>query len=146
MLLALFQYFSFLSCMRDLIGSSNHRRSLLSQTIVSWGIRFCKYNLLVIIWIQRWVNTRFNNQIRLCLLSWLHHFLFCIKITMITIGKEFSCPRVSKFISRLSINAWKSSWFWLGELYRVIKSQILFQTIILKFTFWYIIVAGHLLE
>ena len=53
-------------------------------------------------------------------------FWFCLWFSpMTTVKKRFLRARVSRFISRLSINAWKSSWLWLGDLYRVICITVL---------------------
>ena len=56
-------------------------------------------------------------------LSWLLQiFDFALKSPMTTVKEGFF--RVSRVISKLTINAWKPVWFWLGDLYRVIKLQI----------------------
>ena len=81
------------------------------------------------IWLKPNWDVRFSIVMRSKLvLSWLlESFDFAVKSSVSTVKKGFFYARVSKFISKLSINAWKSFWFWLGDLYRDIKLQIFVQ-------------------
>ena len=70
----------------------------------------------LIIWLRTNWDVTFSIVIPSKLvLFWLHQCLdFALKSPMTTNKKRFLCTRVSRLIWRLSINAWKSSCFWLG--------------------------------
>ena len=134
MLLFLFRYFlnvSFFSWMRDLVGISNCGESLSSQTIASWGIKLLSIFIMVLLKTETFsltivlrkapsilksVISRLIGSVFSCSLAF-----FALKLPMTTVKKGIFCVKVFTFISRISINAWKPSWFWLGLLYRVIK-------------------------
>ena len=78
-----------------------------------------------------WYTNNLISNIRTFCKHWnfIWRYIFPVSI----LKKGFFCARVFRFISGLSIKAWKSYWFWLGGLYRVIKLQILFPIIFSKF-------------